>query len=74
MKVNGQWVACIRFSSVLKMCMWFGYNPQIKFAQSFFGYFDNESKLTVGTSCAQLLQFYSDSFETIQIHDHALNM
>ena len=36
--------------------------------KSFFGYFDNESEWTVGTSCAQLLlQFYSDYFETVQM-------
>ena len=47
MKMNGQWVPCVRNSSycfipnllklyrclydALKICMWFGYNPQIKF-------------------------------------------
>ena len=47
MKVNGQWVPCVRNSSysfilillklnrycdhALKICMWFGYNPQINF-------------------------------------------
>ena len=34
----------------------------------FRGGFDNESKWTVGTLCAQLLlQFYSDSLETLQM-------
>ena len=47
MKVNGQWVSCVRNSSYsfmlillklylcyahgLKICIWFGYNPQIIF-------------------------------------------
>ena len=46
MKVNGQWVPCVRnsysfilillklyrcFDHALKMCMWFGYNPHINF-------------------------------------------
>ena len=59
----------------LKMCMWFGYDPQINFITFFlqfelshFGHFDNESERAVGTLCAQLLlQFYSDSFETLQM-------
>ena len=29
-------------------------------------YFDNESEWTVGTLCAQPLQFHSDYFETLQ--------
>ena len=92
MKVNGQWVPCVRNSSdsfililvklyrclyqALKICMWFGYDTQINFyyfclqfeLKSFFGHFDNESEWTVGTLCAQLLlQFHSDSFETLQL-------
>ena len=78
MKVNRQRVPCVRNSSysfipiilklyrclhhTLKMCMWFGYNPQIKFWHFFcklnlvvFRYFDNESEWTVGALCAQLL-------------------
>ena len=51
MKVNGQWVPCVRNSSysfipillklyrccdhALKICMWFGYNPQINFCHFF---------------------------------------
>ena len=60
--------------SSLKMCMWFGYDPQINFYQfsqfelsHFGGHFDNEREWTVGTLCAQLLQFYSDSSETLQM-------
>ena len=78
MKVNRQRVPCVRNSSysfipiilklyrclhhTLKMCMWFGYNPQINFLHFFcklnlvvFRYFDNESEWTVGALCAQLL-------------------
>ena len=52
MKVNGQWVPCVRNSSYsfmpihlklymcyghgLKICMWFGYNPWIIFCHFFF--------------------------------------
>ena len=52
MKVNGQWVRCVRNSSYsfmpihlkrymcyghgLKICMWFGYNPWIIFLSFFF--------------------------------------
>ena len=47
----------------LKMCMWFGYNPQInlfltlfcKLNLVVFQYFDNESEWTVGALCSQLL-------------------
>ena len=55
MKVNGQWVPCVRNSSYsfmpihlklytcyghgLKICMWFGYNPWIIFL-SFFSQFE----------------------------------
>ena len=55
------------------MCMWFGYNPQIiltlfcNLNLVVFGYFDNESEWTVGTLCAQLLQFHFDSFEILQM-------
>ena len=51
MKVNGQWVPCVCNSSysliqillklyrhcdhALKICMWFGYNPQINFCHFF---------------------------------------
>ena len=78
MKVNRQRVPCVRNSSysfipiilklyrclhhTLKMCMWFGYNPQVNFWHFFcklnlvvFRYFDNESEWTVGALCAQLL-------------------
>ena len=41
----------------LKICMWFGYNPQINFCHFFrnlnLGHFDNESEWAVGTLCAQ---------------------
>ena len=57
----------------LKISMWFGYDPQINFYHFFrnlnfaIWHFDNESEWTVGTFSAQLLlQFYSDSFETLQ--------
>ena len=78
MKVNRQRVPYVRNSSysfipiilklyrclhhTLKMCMWFGYNPQIIFWHLFcklnlvvFRYLDNESEWTVGALCAQLL-------------------
>ena len=89
MKVNGQWVPCVRNSSYsfmpihlkrymcyghgLKICMWFGYNPWVIFCHfflqfelsHFFGHF---SEWIAGTLCVQLLlQFYTDTFETLQI-------
>ena len=92
MKVNGQWVPCASNSSysyiqillilyrcfdhALKICMWFGYNPQINFFDTFFAistyslfqHLHNESEWTVGPLCKQLLlQLYSDSFETLQM-------
>ena len=51
MKVNGQWVPCVRNSSYsfiklymcyghgLKMCMWFGDNPRITFCHFFSQFF-----------------------------------
>ena len=54
----------------------FGYDTQINFCyfcsqfelSHFFGHFDNESEWRGGTLCAQLLlQFHSDSFETLQL-------
>ena len=59
----------------LKICMWFGYNPQINFCHFFrnlnlaiFGHFDNESEWAVGTLCAQLLlQFHANSFKTLHV-------
>ena len=71
MKVNGQWVPCLRNSSysfipillklyrccdhALKIYMWFGV-----------GHFHNESEWAVGTLCAQLLlQFHANSFQTL---------
>ena len=57
----------------LKMCILFGYNPQINFCPffsnlNFFGHFDNGSEWTVGSLCAQLLlQFNTDSLETLQM-------
>ena len=81
MKVNEQWVPCVRNSSyslipillklyrccdhALKICILFGYNPQIIFELShFFGYF---SEWIEGTLCAQLLiQFNTDILETSQ--------
>ena len=54
--------------------MWFGYNPQINFCHFFgnlnlaiFGHFDNESEWTVGTLCAQLLQFHVNCFKTLYV-------
>ena len=88
MKVNGQWVPCVRNSSYsfmaitlklymcyghgLKICMWFEYNPRIIFLLffsqfelgPFFGHF---SEWIEGNLCAQLLlQFNTDTFETLQ--------
>ena len=59
----------------LKICMWFGYNPQINFVtflqfelSYFFGQFHNESEWAVGTFCTQLLlQFHSNSFKTLHV-------
>ena len=90
-KVNRLWVPCVRNSSyslilnllklhrccdhALKICISFGYNPQIIFCHffailtlPFFRHFDNESEWTVGTMCAQLLlQFNTNSLETLQM-------
>ena len=98
MKVNGQLAPCVHNFSysfipifmklyrcldhALKMCVWFGYNPQINFETFFrnlnlvlFQTFYNESEWTVGTLCAQLLlQFYSDSFKLYRCPDHALKL
>ena len=58
----------------LKICIVFGYNPQINFCYFFsnlnlaiLGHFDNKSKWTVGTLFAQLLQFNTNSLETSQM-------
>ena len=92
MKVNGQWVACVRNSSysfipillklyrclnqALKICMWFGYDTQINFyyfcSQFELSHFSVILTMKVngrgGTLCVQLLlQFHSDSFETLQL-------
>ena len=84
MEVNCQWVHCVNTFSysfipiilklhvcldhALKICVWFGYNPQIfdTFSQFELHRFSGiRSEWTVGTLCAQLLlQFYPDSFET----------
>ena len=85
MKVNGQWVLCERNSSyslipillklyiccdyALKICILFGYNPQIFFFLSFFHnlviFFGHFSEWILGTLCAQLLvQFKTDIFKT----------
>ena len=64
----------ICLNHAFKMCMWFGYDPLINLYHFFrslnlvvFGHFENESEWIVGTLCAQLLlQFYSDSFETLK--------
>ena len=88
MKVNGQWVLCVRNSSYsfmpiylklymyyglgLKICMWFGYIPWIIFCHFFHSlnlviFFGNFSGWIEGTLCAQLLlQFNTDTFETLQ--------
>ena len=87
MKVNGQWVPCVRNSSyslipillklyrcydhALKICMLFGYNPQISFVifshfelSHFIGHF---SEWIEGTLFAQLLvQFNTANFETLK--------
>ena len=63
------------FSHGLKICMWFGYYPEIIFCHFFrnlnlviFRRFYYQSERIVGTLCAQLLlQFYIDSFETSQV-------
>ena len=63
------------FSHGLKICMWFGYYPEIIFCHFFrnlnlviFRRFYYQSEKIVGTLCAQLLlQFYIDSFETSQV-------
>ena len=60
----------------LKICMWFGYNPQINFCHFFrnlnlaifFRHFHNESEWAVGSLCAQLLlQFHANSFKTLRV-------
>ena len=90
-KVYRQWVPCVRnsfysFMSIflklykcfchgLKMCMWFGYNPQINFCHFFafwtWSFFKREYYQKVyitDTLCAQLLlQFYADPFKTLQM-------
>ena len=54
----------------MKICMWFGYNPLIFFFFSqfeFSHFFRHFSEWIEGTLCAQhLLQFNTDSFETLQ--------
>ena len=58
------------FCHGLKICMWFGYYPQIIFGHFFRNLrrFYYQSEKIVGTLCAQLLlQFYIDSFETSQV-------
>ena len=63
------------FCHGLKICMWFGYYPEIIFCHFFsnlnlviFRRFYYQSEKIVGTLCAQLLlQFYIDSFETSQV-------
>ena len=63
------------FCHGLKICMWFGYYPEIIFCHFFrrlnlaiFRRFYYQSEKIVGTLCAQLLlQFYADSFETLQV-------
>ena len=86
MKVNGQWVPCVRnsysfmpihlklymcYGHGLKICMWFGYNPWIIFCHFVFhnlnlvifsGILVNGQRV----QCAQLLQFNTDAFETLQ--------
>ena len=52
--------------------MWFGYNPQIIFSHFFskleLSHFSGILTNVVCTLCAQLLlQFYSDSFETLHM-------
>ena len=87
MKVNGQWVPCVRNSSYsfmpihlkrymcyghgLKTCIWFGYYPRIIFV--IFSQFElshffwHLSEWIWGALCAQLLlQFNTDTFETLQ--------
>ena len=55
----------------LKICMWFGYNPQINFCHFFSQFelhFDNESEWAVGTLYEQLLlQFHANSFKTLHV-------
>ena len=79
MKVNGQWVPCVRNSSyslipillklnrccdhALKICILFGYNLQIIFCHFF-----SQFEWIEGTLCVQLLvQFNTDIFETLHI-------
>ena len=65
----------------LKICMWFGYNPQIFFCHFYFlfyfffffsefelgHFFGHFNEWIEGTLCAQLLlQFNTDTFETLQ--------
>ena len=59
----------------LKICMWFGYYPEIIFCYFFrklniaiFLAFYYQSELIVGTLCAYLpIQFYIDSFDTSRV-------
>ena len=88
--VNGQGIPCWLNSSYsfilillklhwcfghgLKICMWFGYNPQIIFCHFFcklnlaiFPTLSITNEWTGDTLLAQLLQFYTDSFETLLV-------
>ena len=56
----------------LKICMWFGYNPQINFCHFFpqfeLSHFSSILTMKVGTLCAQLLlQFQANSFKTLHV-------
>ena len=63
------------FCQGLKICMWFGYYPEVMFCHFFrhlnlviFRRFYYQSEKIVGTLCAQLLlQFYADSIETSEV-------
>ena len=81
MKVNGQWVPCVRNSSYsfmpihLKLYMYYGHGLKISldYFLSFFSQFEHShffghfSGWIEGNLCAQLLlQFNTDTFETLQ--------
>ena len=89
MKVNGQWVPCVRNSSYsfmpihlkLYMCyghgLWFGYNPWIIFCHLFhnLNFFGHFSEWIEGTLCAQLLlQFNTDTLKLCRHCDHTLKI
>ena len=77
MKVNGQWVHCVRNSSYsfmpidfklymyyghgLKICMWFGYNPWIIFYAPIFEKVRGHIGLGLSVQCSECVRAVSQS-------------